>query len=97
MAVKITNETPNGMQQNLTHSYLSEQIKDPAFYDGCKEKDKEFHRLLYALCTFHAVIQERKNFNSLGWNFPYIFNDSDLNISLKQLQVKEMVSLGIVP
>lgn len=32
--VKMTNEPPTGLQQNLLRSYSSEPINDSAFYDG---------------------------------------------------------------
>ncbi|KAJ9581294.1 hypothetical protein L9F63_023528, partial [Diploptera punctata] len=85
--VKMTYEPPMGLQQNLLRSFLSEPIKNTEFFCGCLGKEKEFAKLLYALCFFHAVVQERKKFGSIGWNVPYIFDESDFQISLQQLQV----------
>jgi dynein heavy chain len=79
--VKVTNEPPKGMKNNLTRSYLG---IDEDEFESC-EKPAAYKKLMFSLCFFNALILERRKYGSLGWNIPYEFSSSDLKITQSQL------------
>ncbi|EFJ44216.1 dynein heavy chain 2 [Volvox carteri f. nagariensis] len=80
--VKMTLEPPKGLKSNLVRQY--NRLTDS--YLAGSSKPDEWRRLVFGLCLFHAVIQDRRKFGPLGWNIRYDFTDGDLNVSLAQLQ-----------
>ncbi|KAG2439747.1 hypothetical protein HYH02_010624 [Chlamydomonas schloesseri] len=80
--VKMTLEPPKGLKSNLVRQY--NRLTD--VYLASSSKPDAWRRLVFGLCLFHAVIQDRRKFGPLGWNIRYDFTDGDLNVSLAQLQ-----------
>ena len=81
--VKMTVEPPKGLKANLVRSFNA--LNDEALQDCSKAK--EYRALLYALCFYHAIVQDRRKFGPLGWNILYDFAQSDLSICTLQLKI----------
>jgi len=77
MSLKVVTEPPNGLKLNMRQSYAKIEEEHLA---SCPHK--RFRPLVYVLGFFHAVVQERRKYGSIGWNIAYDFNESDFRVSL---------------
>eukprot|EP00697_Spironema_sp_BW2_P002563 gnl/Spiro4/13397_TR7140_c0_g1_i1.p1 gnl/Spiro4/13397_TR7140_c0_g1~~gnl/Spiro4/13397_TR7140_c0_g1_i1.p1 ORF type:complete len:560 (+),score=128.04 gnl/Spiro4/13397_TR7140_c0_g1_i1:402-2081(+) len=82
-SVKMVNEPPRGLKASLFRAF---QGWTDEKLNGCSKVD-EWKRLLFGLFYFHALVLERRKFGPLGWNIAYDFNDSDLDVCVRQLQI----------
>jgi hypothetical protein len=89
---KLIYEIPKGIRENMMRMYggLDEQEFDSETSDIEKQ-------MIFNLSFFHAVVLERIQFGSIGWNIPYEFNPSDLAISRKHLKTFLAESGGTIP
>ncbi|XP_019514558.1 PREDICTED: dynein heavy chain 14, axonemal-like [Hipposideros armiger] len=86
-SLKIAVENPPGLKNNLLQTFG---------YSGCGVVTEEifektdcgpwWKKLLFNLCFFNALINERKTYGVLGWNIDYEFHSSDLEVAIKVLE-----------
>uniref|UniRef100_A0A8P4KSK9 AAA+ ATPase domain-containing protein n=1 Tax=Dicentrarchus labrax TaxID=13489 RepID=A0A8P4KSK9_DICLA len=82
-SVKVTNEPPKGLRANMRRAFT--EISCNFFENHVLER--QWRKIVFGICFFHAIIQERKKFGPLGWNIPYEFNDSDRECALLNLNL----------
>ncbi|CAF0752073.1 unnamed protein product [Brachionus calyciflorus] len=90
-SVKVTNEPPKGLRANTKRAFG--EIQTSFFEENLLAMD--WRKIIFGICFFHAIIQERKKFGSLGWNIKYEFNDSDRECALLNFQM--FCSEGFIP
>uniref|UniRef100_A0A8C6E8C9 Dynein axonemal heavy chain 14 n=1 Tax=Moschus moschiferus TaxID=68415 RepID=A0A8C6E8C9_MOSMO len=86
-SLKIAVENPQGLKNNLLQTFG---------FNGSGEVTEElfekpdcgpwWKKILFSLCFFNALINERKIYGILGWNITYAFSSSDLEVAIKVLE-----------
>ncbi|KAF3425259.1 hypothetical protein E2986_13407 [Frieseomelitta varia] len=76
-SLKVVTEPPSGLKLNLESTYL--KIK-PQMLESCAHP--AYKHLVYVLAFYHAVVQERRRYDKIGWNINYDFNESDFNVCI---------------
>lgn len=82
-SVKLVNEPPKTLRTTLMRTFCNQPVIDENWISENKHS-MQLKSMLYSLSFLHAIILERRNFNSIGWNYPYDFNDTDLFMSIYQ-------------
>ncbi|XP_038570255.1 dynein heavy chain 6, axonemal isoform X1 [Micropterus salmoides] len=82
-SVKVTNEPPKGLRANMRRAFT--EISSSFFENHVL--GRQWRKIVFGICFFHAIIQERKKFGPLGWNIRYEFNDSDRECALLNLNL----------
>ena len=78
LILQVALEQPRGVKANLHQAFISGVISTSMYTD--EDAGPNFRKLVYNLCLFNSVILERKKYGSLGWNIPYEFTNSDLEV-----------------
>lgn len=100
MAIKFTNEPPQGIRASLKRSYqvIYGKLPPPHLFTPflfLKAFSQDFldytaaaqwPPLLYTVAFLHTIVQERRKFGPLGWNVPYEFNQADFAASVQFVQ-----------
>lgn len=79
-SLKVVTEPPNGLKLNLRSTFF--KLRQQSL-DSCTHP--AFKPLVYVLAFFHAVVQERRKYDKIGWNISYDFGESDFTVSMEIL------------
>uniref|UniRef100_A0A673T414 Dynein axonemal heavy chain 14 n=1 Tax=Suricata suricatta TaxID=37032 RepID=A0A673T414_SURSU len=94
-SLKIAVENPHGLKshllQTLGYSGSGEITEETFEKPDCGPWWK---KLLFSLCFFNALINERKNYGILGWNSAYEFTSSDLEVSVLESTLRAQSSIS---
>lgn len=79
-SLKVVTEPPNGLKLNLKNTF--HKLGTSSLTDCPHEA---FPSLVFVLAFFHAVVQERRKYDKIGWNVSYDFNESDFRVCMQIL------------
>ncbi|EDV92648.1 GH18884 [Drosophila grimshawi] len=80
-SLKVVTEPPNGLKLNLRSTFF--KVRQDRL-EACSHR--AYRALIYVLAFFHAVVQERRKYDKLGWNIAYDFNDTDFEVCTEILR-----------
>lgn len=72
---KVTVEAPPGIKQNMQRNFTT--LRNAGLFGGTQANVSQ-SQLMFMLCWFHAVIQERRTYIPQGWSKFYEFSFADL-------------------
>lgn len=79
-SLKVVTEPPNGLKLNLKNTFY--KLGTSSISECTHEA---FPSLVFVLAFFHAVVQERRKYDKIGWNVSYDFNESDFRVCMQIL------------
>uniref|UniRef100_A0A8C8YBW1 Dynein axonemal heavy chain 14 n=1 Tax=Panthera leo TaxID=9689 RepID=A0A8C8YBW1_PANLE len=95
-SIKIAVENPQGLKSNLlqTFGYSGSGVVTEERFEKL-DCGPWWKKLLFGLCFFNALINERKNYGTLGWNIAYKFSSTDLEVAIKVLENSLNAQTGV--
>lgn len=81
--VKLINEPPQQFREILAQTFSSHPLTNENWLAEHKHQNN-LKSLLFSVSLFHGLTLQRRHFDSIGWNHPYAFSDTDLNLSIHQ-------------
>lgn len=81
---KIALEKPQGLKNTLLHTFGFGLVYNKEVTEEIFEKyDRKpgWKKILFSVCMFNALVNERKKYGLLGWNIANQFCSSDLEVS----------------
>lgn len=97
--VQIVNEPPENIRDKMSRKYLSEPLNNDKFFENAfmPPLSTIWYKHVFALNAFHATLQTRKLFGSIGWSHSnYEFNENLFDSSISQLRTF-MKQSGSIP
>lgn len=78
-SIKLTSDSPNGLRSSALKHFSTEPLANDKFFScAFGENSRNFWlKSVFSLVIFHAVVNERKQYGSIGWNRAYDFGVND--------------------
>ncbi|KAI5707535.1 hypothetical protein M8J77_004618 [Diaphorina citri] len=77
-SLKVVTEPPNGLKLNIKNTYF--KMRSDVLETCAHPKYKD---LIYVLAFFHAVVQERRKYDKIGWNISYDYSECDFTVCVQ--------------
>lgn len=86
--IRIVNEPPENIRDKMSQKYRNKPLINDKFFENAfmPPLSTVWYKHVFALNAFHATIQARKLFGSIGWSNSYEFNENLFDLSISQLR-----------
>lgn len=88
-SIKLTYDPPRDLRSTALKHFSTDPLANDKFFSYAfneKKLNNFWLKNVFALVILHAVVNERKQYGSLGWNRIYDFGEDDLTNCVLQLR-----------